>query len=44
LISEGVLERLAGGVDSTGSGWGQVANSCDCVDGLSGYSATESFS
>jgi hypothetical protein len=41
--SEWILGRLAGGcrLDSTGSGWGPVANCCECSDGPSGSCATE---
>jgi hypothetical protein len=37
--SEWILGRLAGGVDSTGFGYGLMANCCKCGDKLSGYSA-----
>jgi hypothetical protein len=33
--SEWILGRLAGGVDSVGSGWGPVAGCCECGDELS---------
>jgi hypothetical protein len=39
--SEWILGRLAGGVDSVGSGWRKVEGSCERGDEPSGSGATE---